>query len=204
MASLVLSNFSFLVLCEPSLIRPERKLPQIDWEVTIANSSKGIYRGVCVAQKRPLLYCCRPIKDGSMWMQIPAKVASPCDGVLCALLAQPQVGKKPRWQRLLLNTQMFLPDKASLMTQRSDMCLPKAVTQHAAQGKTAFLTYQRCVAHLRWRRTGAALVGTLEAKHTSISAPLAPGLACWAFHCNVYMHSQVQLRLELFHCPPPQ
>lgn len=178
-------QFSFFVLCEPSLVRPERKLPQIDRKVTIANSSKGIYRGACVAQKRPLLYCCRPIKDGSMWMQIPAKGASPCDGaserVLCEPLAQPQVGKKPRWQRQLLNTQMFLSDKALLMMQRSDMCLPKAVTQHTAQGKTPFLPYQRGVDHSQWGRTGAALVSTLKAKNTSTSALPAPGLARCAF-----------------------
>lgn len=55
--------------------------------------------------------------------------------------------KKPRWQRPLLNTQMFLSDKVLFMMQRSDVCLPKAVTQHTAQGKIAFLAYQRGVHH---------------------------------------------------------
>lgn len=72
MASLVLSNFpAQMFLCEPSLIPPERKLPQIDRELTITNSSKGIYRVLaaerrrgCVVQKFLFLCCCRPIKDG--------------------------------------------------------------------------------------------------------------------------------------------
>lgn len=115
-----------MILCELSLIFPERRLPHIDREVTIANSSKGIYRvldaerrGGCVAQKRLLLYCCLPIKDGLMWMQILVKVASPChvisERVLCEPLAQPQLGNKPRWQRLLQNAQMFLSDKVLFM-----------------------------------------------------------------------------------------
>lgn len=55
-------------------------------------------RGGSVAQKRLFLYCCRPIRDCLMWMQIPAKVAPPCDvvsvRVLREPLAQPQLKKK--------------------------------------------------------------------------------------------------------------
>lgn len=99
-----------MFLCEPSVIPPEKTRPHIDREVTIANSSKGIYReldaerrGRCVAQKPLFLHGGRPITAGLMWMQIAAKVASPChvvsERVLCEPLAQPQLGKKPRWQR---------------------------------------------------------------------------------------------------------
>lgn len=81
-----------------------------------------------------------------MWMQIPAKVTPHSFGESFARAASSTTVRKKK-KRLLLNTQMFLCDKVSFTMHRSDVCLPKAVTQHAAQGKIAFLAYQRGVHH---------------------------------------------------------
>lgn len=73
------------------------------------------HRGGSVAQKHLLLYCHCAITAGLMRMQIPAKVASHCDGVSGESFAQAAsstaVRRKTRCLRPLLNTQMLVPDK---------------------------------------------------------------------------------------------